>query len=149
MKIGELARLASSNAETIRYYESIGLLPKPPRTSGNYRDYGHAHAERLAFIRQARGLGFELEAVRALLRLADDPGRDCGEADRIASGHLAAVDEKIHGLRALRTELQRIIEQCRGGQVAKCKIIEALSNHEVRGRKLLPGRLDQKRSQPS
>ena len=135
MKIGELARLVGSNTETIRYYESIDLLPKPPRTSGNYRDYGPAHVQRFAFIRHARGLGFDVEAVRALLRLADEPSRDCSEADRIASGHLAAVRIKILQLQSLRAELHRMIEQCRGGQVAECKIIEALSNHRARGQR--------------
>lgn len=132
MKIGELARIAGSNPETIRYYERIGLLPRPPRTSGNYRDYGPAHADRLAFIRHARGLGFELEDVRTLLNLADEPDRECGEADRIASGHLTAVEMKITQLESLRTELQRMLDRCRGGHVSNCKIIEALSNHHGR-----------------
>ena len=130
MKIGELAERAGAKPETIRFYEKLGLLPEPPRTSGNYRDFDERHVARLAFIRHARSLGFELEDVRALLALSDDPRTDCGEADRIASGHLAAVEAKIEQLERLRSELQSMISSCRGGQIAECRIIDALSDHE-------------------
>jgi DNA-binding transcriptional MerR regulator len=63
MNIGELARAADTKAETIRYYERIGLLPAPPRTAGNYRDYSAAHVSRLTFIRRARSLGFSIEQI--------------------------------------------------------------------------------------
>lgn len=130
MKIGELARQAGANVETIRYYERIGLLPKPGRTDGNYRDYAPDHVRRLAFIRHARGLGFELADVRALLDLADEPGRDCLEADRITTAHLASVETKLTQLQRLRAELRRMLDQCAGGHISDCRIIEALSDHE-------------------
>ena len=63
MNIGGLACAADTKAETIRYYERIGLLPAPPRTAGNYRDYSTAHVSRLTFIRRARDLGFSIEQV--------------------------------------------------------------------------------------
>ena len=66
--IGDLARLTGTKIETIRYYESIGLLPSVARTSGNYRRYARPHLERLSFIRRGRDLGFSLEEVRELLR---------------------------------------------------------------------------------
>ena len=134
MKIGELAERAGAKPETVRYYEREGLLPVPPRTSGNYRDYGSGHLARLAFIRHARGLGFELSDVRALLTLADFPDQDCAEVDAIASRHLASVELKIVQLKSLKAELQRMVRQCQGGHVAECKIIDALSNHEGCGR---------------
>ena len=129
MKIGELALEAGSSPETIRYYEQIGVLPVPPRTESNYRDYGPTHVARLSFIRHARSLGFELTDVRALLDLSDRPGQDCAGVDRITTKHLRAVEEKIVQLEALRRELQRIVTACRGGQVADCRIIECLSHH--------------------
>ena len=134
MKIGELAQRAGSKAETVRYYEREGLLPSPPRTAGNYRDYGPAHLERLAFIRHARGLGFELSDIRTLLRLADEPNQGCDAVDKLTSRHLAAVERKISQLQSLKAELQRMLHQCHGGHVADCKIIEALSNHDECGR---------------
>lgn len=129
MKIGELARVTGTKAETIRYYESIGLLPRPDRTGSNYRDYGPGDLDRLSFIRHARGLGFEIADIRSLLDLGDHPERDCAEADRIASGHLGAVEKKIAQLEQLRAELVRMIGQCRGGQIADCRIMQSLGDH--------------------
>lgn len=129
MKIGELAARAGSNPETIRYYERIGLLPAPTRTSGNYRDYAQGHIDRLSFIRHARGLGFEIADIRSLLDLSEHPERDCGDVDHIASGHLNAVERKIERLEQLRGELNRMLTRCRGGQIANCRILEALSDH--------------------
>lgn len=129
MRIGEIAARTTTSVETIRYYERIGIMPSPPRTGGNYRDYGQRHLERLSFIRHARSLGFELEDVKALLALADEPERDCAEVDRIASSHLAEVEQKIERLRRLKNELARMLSRCRGGQVADCRIIEALTDH--------------------
>ena len=71
MKIGELSKVTGTNIETVRYYERIGLLPKPARTAGNYRSYGEPHRSRLAFVRHSRELGFAIEEVRSLLDLAD------------------------------------------------------------------------------
>ena len=126
MRIGELGSATNTNVETIRYYERIGLLPAPARTGGNYRQYTRAHLQRLNFVRHARGLGFEIGEIRSLLDLADDPTRDCGEADRIASEHLRTVEEKITQLTALRDELARVVGVCRGGQAASCRVLEAL-----------------------
>lgn len=129
MKIGELAARAGSNPETIRYYERIGMLPAPARTDGNYRRYGSEDVARLAFIRHARALGFELADVRTLLGLADKPDQDCAAVDRITLGHLQMVEAKIAQLEALKRELLRMLDQCRGGQVADCRILGVLSDH--------------------
>jgi DNA-binding transcriptional MerR regulator len=64
MNIGELARAAETKAETIRYYERIGLMPEPARTAGNYRDYSATHVSRLTFTRRARDLGFSIEEIQ-------------------------------------------------------------------------------------
>jgi Cu(I)-responsive transcriptional regulator len=129
MKIGMLSKATSTHIETIRYYERIGLLPLPDRTAANYRSYGEAHRARLAFVRHSRDLGFSIEEIRSLLDLSDHPDRDCGEADAIASRHLAQVEEKIAQLAALRDELTRMIGSCRGGIAADCRVIDALGNH--------------------
>jgi Cu(I)-responsive transcriptional regulator len=126
MQIGELARMTSTKVETIRFYEKIGLLAAPARTSGNYRDYGTEHLARLSFIRRARDLGFTLDQVRALLALSDDRSRSCGAVDTVARAHLAEIDRKIADLRALRRELDELISQCSQGAISDCRIIEAL-----------------------
>ena len=131
MKIGELSRATGINIETIRYYERIGLLPEPDRTAANYRSYGDPHRARLTFVRHSRDLGFTIEEIRSLLDLSDDPARDCSEADRIASRHLAQVEEKIAQLTLLRDELTRIVGRCRGGVAADCRVIEVLGNHDL------------------
>src|ERR1700753_2606250 len=127
MNIGELARAADTNVETIRYYERIGLLPPPPRTAGNYRDYTAAHASRLTFTRRARDLGFSIDQIRALLDLADEKNQSCEAVDAIARTHLGDVKRKLADLRALRRELDSLIGQCRHGTIAECRIIEALA----------------------
>jgi Cu(I)-responsive transcriptional regulator len=127
MNIGELARAAATKAETIRYYERIGLLPPPPRTAGNYRDYSAEHVSRLAFTRRARDLGFSIEQIRALFDLADHKEQSCEAVDAIAHEHLVEVKRKLAYLSALRRELESLIGQCRHGTVAECRILEALA----------------------
>lgn len=127
LAIGELGRRTGTKVETIRYYERIGLLAAPQRTTGNYRAYGAEHLNRLSFIRRSRDLGFSLDQVRALLDLSDDRQRPCEAVDAIAQEHLTEIDRKIADLQALRRELHSIVSQCHAGTVAECRIIEALS----------------------
>lgn len=128
LTIGDLARTTATKIETIRYYERIGLMPRPPRTgAGNYRSYTDGHLARLSFVRRSRDLGFTLDQIRALLALADQRDRDCEAVDAIARDRLVDVERKIADLTALRRELRDLIGQCRHGTVAECRIIEALS----------------------
>lgn len=125
--IGELARRTAVKVPTIRYYEQIGLLPAPPRTGGQQRRYGRAAVERLDFIRHARTLGFEVEDIRELLALSAQPSQPCTDADSIAARHLAAVEQRINQLEALRGELRKMLDACEGGCVADCRVLESLS----------------------
>jgi len=127
LTIGELGRAAGAKVETIRYYERIGLLAAPRRTSGNYRAYDGSHLNRLSFIRRSRDLGFSLNQVRALLDLADQKDLPCEAVDEIAREHLAEVERKIADLQALRAELESMVRQCGCGTVRDCRIIETLS----------------------
>src|SRR5579863_7743987 len=95
LPIGEAARRSGVKVPTIRYYEQIGLLPAPPRTEGNRRCYDDGDLRRLAFIRHARELGFEVPAIRTLLTLQDDPDQPCATADIIARAHLIEVEQRI------------------------------------------------------
>lgn len=127
LTIGVLSRMTDTKVETIRFYEKSGLLAEPPRTEGNYRSYAPADLNRLSFIRRARDLGFSLDQIRVLLDLADDRSRSCEAVDEIAKEHLAEVERKIADLKALRSELDRLISRCRCGTIAECRIIETLS----------------------
>lgn len=126
--IGEVARRTGVKEPTIRYYESIGLLPAPPRSEGNRRVYDEDDLGRLAFIRHARELGFEVEAIRTLLALQDDPDQPCSAADSIARARLAEVDRRIEKLTALRGELQRMVDHCATGRISDCRVIETLAD---------------------
>jgi DNA-binding transcriptional MerR regulator len=114
LTIGGLARATGTTAETIRYYERIGLVPAPERSAGNYGTYGPEDARRPAFIRRGR-LCFSIEEVRTLLDLAERRGQDCAEIDRIARDHLSDVERKLVDLQQLASELPRA---SRGGRSA-------------------------------
>jgi DNA-binding transcriptional MerR regulator len=125
--IGELAQSAGYAVQTVRYYEQIGLMPAPPRTEGRQRRYSGDHLKRLLFIRHARDLGFEVQDIRSLLDLASRPDQSCASVDAIAKAHVAAIDEKISRLTALRAELTRTLRACSKGRVAECKVVGALA----------------------
>ncbi|MER8366411.1 helix-turn-helix domain-containing protein [Mesorhizobium sp. M0306] len=128
--IGEAARRSGVKVPTIRYYEQIDLLPAPARSEANRRHYEAADLRRLAFIRHARELGFEIEAIRTLLTLQDNPNQPCGTADAIAQARLAEVVQRIRSLTALKIELELMVEGCRQGKVCECRVIEVLSDHD-------------------
>jgi len=127
ISIGDLSRCTGVNVETIRYYERIGLLPAPPRTQGGHRLYDDPHRLRLAFIRRSRALGFTIDEVRALLRLAREGGLACGEAEKITLRHLQSIRGKIADLRKLERTLATLAQACKASQRRQCPIIEALS----------------------
>jgi DNA-binding transcriptional MerR regulator len=127
--IGEAARQSGVKVPTIRYYEQIGLVPAPVRSEGNRRHYDDADLRRLVFIRHARELGFEIDAIRTLLTLQDNPSQPCATADVIAKARLAEVDQRINSLVALKAELELMVEGCSRGRVAECRVIEVLADH--------------------
>ncbi|WP_407050621.1 helix-turn-helix domain-containing protein [Methyloraptor flagellatus] len=127
--IGEAARASGVKVPTIRYYEQVGLLPEPPRSDGNRRLYDATHLKRLAFIRHARELGFEVDAIRTLLDLQDNPGQSCSPADSIARRRLQDVEARIERLLALKSELTRMIDGCGHGTISDCRVIEVLTDH--------------------
>lgn len=127
--IGTLARETGVKVPTIRYYESVELLPAPVRTESNRRTYDDRDVRRLSFIRHARELGFEVEAIRELLALADQPQRPCAEADAIARAHLADINSKIARLELLRTEVKRMLGECAQRRIRECRVIEVLASH--------------------
>ncbi|WP_371332032.1 helix-turn-helix domain-containing protein [Bosea sp. BIWAKO-01] len=123
---GQLAKAASVNLETIRYYENIGLMPEPPRTRGGHRSYDEAHTRRLAFIRRARELGFTIEDVRALLALTNPEHTACAQVKEIALKHLMQVRSKIADLARLETILDATISRCTSEPTAHCPVLDML-----------------------
>ncbi|GIZ12509.1 Cd(II)/Pb(II)-responsive transcriptional regulator [Pseudomonas sp. NCCP-436] len=128
MKIGELAKKADCQVETIRYYEREGLLPAPARSEGNYRLYSSEHLERLVFIRNCRTLDMTLEEIRRLLALRDLPQESCAGVDGLVDEHIEHVEARIASLQALRRQLCELRERCRGGQESEaCGILRQLN----------------------
>lgn len=132
LTIGALSRRSGVNIETIRYYERIQLIQKPPRTSGGHRSYDPAEVDHLLFIRRARVLGFGIKEIRALLALSVCGANSCAEAREIAAAQLADVRAKQHDLVKLETILADTIAQCdarcRGPVVPACPVFEMLNN---------------------
>ncbi len=126
LTIGALSRRTGCNIETIRFYERIGVLPAPPRTSGGHRIYDRDHLKRLTFVRRARQLGFTLDQVRGLLALADEREGSCAEVEKLARAHLAAVRGRIADLARMDAVLAEMVAKCSGGTVPECPILEAL-----------------------
>ncbi|HDS1011726.1 MULTISPECIES: MerR family transcriptional regulator [Stenotrophomonas] len=126
MKISDAAAASGCHLETIRYYERIGLLPRPGRSGNGYRVYGLPDIERLRFIARGRDLGFSLEEVRSLLQLAGDEGLSCVDVDRLARSHLSDIRARMTDLQRMANELERVIASCHGGQRAECTILSTL-----------------------
>ena len=124
--IGEMSRRTGCKVETIRYYERIGIMPKPPRNPGNHRVYGAEHVKRLAFVRRSRELGFSLGEVRALLALVDGGIATCAEVRCLTLTHLADIREKMRDLSRLEATLTEISDRCSGEQIPDCPILDAL-----------------------
>lgn len=108
MRIGELARQSGVPASTLRYYEQVGLLPEPERTSSGYRSYGQAALERLSFIRSAQAVGLTLAEVRDVLDIRDAGEAPCRVVTDLIERRYAEVRSRIAELSALERELSRL-----------------------------------------
>lgn len=129
LSIGEMSRRSGVKVPTIRYYEEMGLIAAPERSSGNQRRYTKRELDRLTFIRHARDLGLSLDAIRELVRLSEHPEMPCAEAHVIATEHLAAIRERIARLKRLEAELTRVEASCAANHVGDCNILHVLSDH--------------------
>ncbi len=123
MTIGEAARESGVTAKAIRYYESIGLIPKPVRTGGNYRAYDRRAVETLRFVHRARSLGFAMEDVQRLLSLWQDRGRKSKDVRTLAQAHLDELDAKILALESMRHAVAQLVEACHGDHRPDCPIL--------------------------
>lgn len=130
MKIGELARRAGVNIQTVRYYERRALLPEPQRRPSGYREYGPDALERLRFIKRAQELGFTLAEIGELLQLRLDPSTPAAAVKARAEAKIADIDRKLHDLERIRHALVHLAGRCRGGRgpVGDCPLLDALGH---------------------
>ncbi len=131
LRIGQLAERVGSSVETLRYYESEGLLPAPKRSPAGYRLYSSSDVERASFILRARDMGFSLKEVGELLSLQVDRREStCGEVKVLAEQKLAAIEQKMRELEKMKAALQLITDACAGGEApaVECTILNALAS---------------------
>lgn len=128
--IGTLSEMSGVKIPTIRYYEMNGLLPAAARTNTNRRTYDDATVRRLIFVRCARELGFEVDAIRSLLDLAERSDGTWADASSIARRHVADIDQRLARLTALRTEVQAVVDQTVQSRTRECRIIEVFADDQ-------------------
>jgi len=127
LTIGQLAKKANVNLETIRYYERRGLLPEPPRNKSGHRQYSLEEVKRTEFIKRCQALGFSLKEVSELISLKVIPGTTCGDIKARVETKIADVEKRIVDLEKIREALLRMSSKCIGkGPVGQCPILEEL-----------------------
>lgn len=128
MRIGELAKRASTDVETVRYYERSRLLDEPTRNAAGYREYKEEHQERLQFIRHCRALQMSLADIRVLLELKGTPTAGCQSVNELLDHHIERIRVQMEGLRALEAQLTTLRHQCAAPHtVEECAILQNLS----------------------
>jgi Cu(I)-responsive transcriptional regulator len=127
MNIGTAARKSGVPAKTIRYYESIGLIPPAHRTDSGYRSFGQVEIDTLCFIQRARSLGFSVKDVARLLDLWRDRSRASSDVKALAMHHAEEIDRKLAELQEMRDTLLRLAEQCHGDGRPDCPILEGIA----------------------
>ena len=132
LPIGEMSRRTGVNIETIRYYERIGVMPKPLRTEGGHRAYDADQLKRLAFIKRCRELGFSLGEIRALLDIVETGTNTCAEVHQMTMEHLANVRKKIRDLRGMEHALKEMAAECGRGDIPECPIVDKLQERAAR-----------------
>ena len=126
MNIGEAAALSGLPAKTIRYYEDVGLLPRPVRGGNGYRHYGDKEVNTLRFLKRARALGFSVEDCRELLSLYGDRKRRSADVRAVALARIAEIDRRIAEMNAMRRALEHLAARCHGDERPDCPILDDL-----------------------
>ena len=127
MNIGNVARESGVPAKTIRYYESIGLIPEARRFENGYRHYGDTDVEVLRFIQRARRLGYSVNDVADLLALWRDKDRASADVKALAQRHVEEMERRIAELDALRRTLVDLAEHCHGDDRPERPILDDLA----------------------
>lgn len=132
LTIGQLAKRAQVNVETVRYYERRGLMPNPPRRESGYRQYTEADVSRIRFIRRTKELGFSLKEILELLSLRIDPDTTCGDIKKRAKAKIVDIEDKIRTLHGMKRALAKLVGSCRGrGPTSECPILEVLDSEKL------------------
>jgi MerR family copper efflux transcriptional regulator len=126
LRIGQVARAAAVNVQTLRYYERQGLLPAPRRTPAGYRVYAAGTVDTLRAIKRAQALGFTLRDIRELMTIRSRRRSASAVGDMVA-GKIGEIDDKIRDLRRMRRALRDVVERCEcGGDLSRCDVLAGL-----------------------
>jgi MerR family copper efflux transcriptional regulator len=120
LKIGEIAERGGVSTKTVRYYESIGLMTEPARTTSGYRDYDDDAAQRLIFIRDAQATGLSLAEIESVLELKDAGARSCTHTRELLDAHLSDLDDQITRLQAARLKLVELAQRASSLDPSEC-----------------------------
>ncbi|HEC18506.1 MAG TPA: heavy metal-responsive transcriptional regulator [Gammaproteobacteria bacterium] len=126
-RIGDITNLTGLSADTLRYYEKIGLLPRVSRSVSGIRQYEERDISRLRFIQRAQKMNFSLAEIGDLLKMRENPQHARDEVRQLASDKLAEVEERVNELDTLRKELQLLLNLCRASEDG-CPIIEKIDS---------------------
>lgn len=111
-KIGELAKILNIKVDTIRYYEKIGLIPKPERQENEYRVYSEKYVDIIQFIVLCKNNGFTLKEVNEIMILLSPGGDNSEQLKTVVSNKINTIDSKIKELVFLKKQLKEILESC-------------------------------------
>ncbi len=133
LRIGELSKRTGTNNETLRFYETRGLLEEPRRSPAGYRLYPESAVEKVSFIVRAKRMGFSLKEIGELLSLQVEKfDSTCGEVKELAEQKLVSIESKIAELQRMQAALKQITDACCGGSepAVHCTILNALAATE-------------------
>ena len=136
MNIGEASARSGVSAKMIRYYEEVGLLPAPARSTAGYRQYDENAVQSLRFLGRARTLGFSMPQMRNLLALWKDECRASADVKHLALQHVAALDEKARAITDMSHALRHLADRCGGDNRPDCPLLDELAEAGSRERSL-------------
>ena len=111
MRIGDLANRSGLTVKTLRFYETVGVLPKAARLPSGYRDYDDNALVRLSFVKAAQAAGLSLSEISQVIAISDDDGPPCEHVTGLLDVHAADLDRRIAELTALRADITRLQER--------------------------------------
>ncbi len=132
MRSSEVASRAGVNIQTLRYYERRGILPRPKRSEAGYRAYDAQAVRTVRFVKGAQRLGFSLEEIDSLLKLAAGEPHNCDAARAMATDKIAHIEAKIASLSAMRDSLRQLIATCdRSPSRRECPLLDAIEDESI------------------
>ena len=131
LTVSQLAKATEVGADTVRYYERIGIIGEAERTGAGYRKFDEQAADRIRFIKNAQEMGFSLDEIKELMQLANGGASDCSAISEFARSKVTELDERMRKMRRFKKELEELVDACADGNpLGSCKILAKLNSAE-------------------